>query len=54
VFLVDYSEKWKFAKRFGLTALRKFAGPNTGMDDIILEEVRVNIVTTVSSVLMIF
>ena len=34
-----YSKHWKFAKKFGLTAIKKFGASSTIIDDVLLKEV---------------
>ena len=43
VFLATYSEKWKAAKKSGLNGLKKFAGPQTDIEGIMMKEVCIHI-----------
>lgn len=43
VFMVTYSSEWKFKKKFGETAIRKFAGPQSDLHDAVMKEVGTSI-----------
>jgi hypothetical protein len=39
VFMGDYSEQWKMAKKTGMNALRKFASPQSNVEEKMQQEV---------------
>ena len=41
----DFTDKWKLAKKTGMTALKKFAGPQTMVEDVMMLEVNITYTT---------
>ena len=39
VFMADFSDQWKLAKTAGKVALKKFAGPQSEIEGVMLSEV---------------